>query len=110
MSLTIARLASTRALRFIPVPTPRWPDLLCVYFTSDRMLFCSKMFAAHVAPELAGARAQDSAFDEGGWDVYGQDWKYYHDCMLAPVARQATGRACLRAHTLGFLGRGHSPM
>lgn len=31
---------------------------------------------------------QGSPLDEGGWEAYGEDWKYFFDCMLAPVARQ----------------------
>lgn len=34
----------------------------------------------------AGAQAFDSV---GGWDAYADDWRYFFDCMLAPVARQA---------------------
>ena len=33
----------------------------------------------------------ESAKDVGGWDMYGQDWRHYFDCMLAPVAKQAAG-------------------
>lgn len=51
---------------------------------------CPQLFAAHVAPEAAGAPG-GVPWDEGGWDVYGHDWQHYYDCMLAPVARQAVG-------------------
>ena len=74
----------------IPTPTPRWPDLLCAYNSSSRMLFTSKLFSAHVAPTAVGAPA-DSPFDLGGWEAYEPDWHYFFDCMLAPVARQAAG-------------------
>ena len=81
-------------LQLIPVPTPRWPDLLCVYHKTDRLLFTSNMFSAHVAPSVVNTSGE-SAADVGGWDMYGQDWRHYYDCMLAPVAKQAAG-LCLR--------------
>lgn len=78
-------------LQLIPVPTPRWPDLLCVYHKTDRLLFTSNMFSAHVAPSVVNTSGE-SAADVGGWEMYGQDWRHYYDCMLAPVAKQAAGR------------------
>lgn len=30
----------------------------------------------------------DTDFDRGGWDVYGEHWRFFYDCMLAPVAKQ----------------------
>ncbi|GAB4823919.1 hypothetical protein N2152v2_010965 [Parachlorella kessleri] len=94
---------SRKELRFVPVPTPRWPDLLvvcseadsllfssnlfslAVYSEGDQLLFSSNLFSAHVAPEVAGPRG----LDDGGWRALGEDWRHYFDCMLAPVARQA---------------------
>ncbi len=35
-------------LQLVPSPTPRWPDLLMAYMPSERLLFTSKMFSAHV--------------------------------------------------------------
>ena len=80
------------ALTLIPAPTPRWPDLLCAYSRPHRMMFTSKLFCAHVSQT---AIAQGALADEGGWDVYGRDWQHYFDCMLAPVARQASSTALL---------------
>ena len=77
-------------LQLLPVPTPRWPDLLCVYSPEDNLLFSSKLFSAHVAPSLAGTSGE-AAVDVGGWDVFGSDWRHFYDCMLAPVAKQAAG-------------------
>ena len=59
---------------------------LAVYSPADQVLFSSNFFSAHAAPASPGS----SAFDDGGWAAYGPDWQYYFDCMLAPVARQAT--------------------
>ena len=28
--------------------------------------------------------------DLGGWDSYGEDWRYFYDCMLSPVPRQVS--------------------
>lgn len=85
-------------LSFIPVPTPRWPDLAAVYFEQDKVLFSSSFFAAHIAPQHAqqptssdgdSDSSAGDCFDHGGWEVYGDAWRYYFDCMLAPAARQA---------------------
>jgi flavorubredoxin/flavin reductase (DIM6/NTAB) family NADH-FMN oxidoreductase RutF len=97
-------LSNGTPLRFIPVPTPRWPELTAVYLPEDKALITSEWFAAHVAPtSVAGTNEggkggePSTAFDEGGWDRYGDDWRHYFDCMLAPAARQsAAGLARLR--------------
>ncbi|KAG2496624.1 hypothetical protein HYH03_005445 [Edaphochlamys debaryana] len=70
-------------LQVFLTPTPRWPDLLVVHDPHSRVLFSSKLFAAHVAPP------EGEPLDEGGWEAYGDDWRYYFECMLAPSARQA---------------------
>jgi flavorubredoxin len=41
-------LGEETSLKLIPCPTPRWPDLLVAYSPSDRLLFTSKLFSAHV--------------------------------------------------------------
>lgn len=81
----------TGSLILVPAPTPRWPDLLCAYSRTHKMMFTSKLFCAHVSQT---AIAQGAVADEGGWDVYGRDWQHYFDCMLAPVARQASSTPC----------------
>lgn len=41
-------------------------------------------------PGVVPGTQASSASDEGaGWEAYGDEWKYYFDCMIAPVARQA---------------------
>ena len=80
---TTISLGGGETLKFFPIPTPRWPDLIAAYSTADRVLFSSSFFAAHEA-----AKAGSSAFDDSGWDAYGSSWRYYFDCMLAPAARQ----------------------
>lgn len=34
-------------------------------------------------------QANSSAFDVGAWETYGDHWRYFFDCMLAPMATQA---------------------
>lgn len=78
-----------RRLRFIPIPTPRWPDLVAVHSEEDGILFSSNFFSAHTS-DVGGAPVggRRSAADLGGWERYGADWQYYYDCMMTPVARQ----------------------
>lgn len=70
-------------LRVELTPTPRWPDLIVAYYPPSRVLFSSKLFSAHVSPP------DGQVEDVGGWERYGEDWKYFFDCMLAPSAIQA---------------------
>jgi flavorubredoxin/flavin reductase (DIM6/NTAB) family NADH-FMN oxidoreductase RutF len=69
-----------KELAFTPVPTPRWPDAVVVHDRTAGVLFTGQLFSAHVACA--------EAFDEGGMDAYGEDWRYFFECMLAPVAKQ----------------------
>lgn len=92
-NLRILVICRNSSLQLIPVPTPRWPDLLCVYHQTDKLLFTSKLFSAHVAPSVVNTSGETAA-DTGGWDMYGQDWRHFYECMLAPVAKQAAGLSC----------------
>jgi flavorubredoxin/flavin reductase (DIM6/NTAB) family NADH-FMN oxidoreductase RutF len=95
-------------LELVPVPTPRWPDLLVAVDREARVAFTSKLFGAHVSPSVAlagggsdGSGGGDGKGDApttrpttagdapGGWAAYGPDWRHYYDCMLAPVASSA---------------------
>lgn len=79
-----------RKLQAICTPTPRWPDLMVVYDPGSRVAFTSKLFSAHVAPCTISEEAGSQAFDcIGTWDAYAEHWRYFFDCMLAPVAKQA---------------------
>lgn len=108
LNVTVAKAGATYTtttgdeLAFIPIPTPRWPDLLCTYDPQKKKLFSSKFFSAHANPLLIG-KDPDSVCDLGGWDLYYGDWRHYFDCMLAPVAKQAAGKD---ATTLGKLMQG----
>lgn len=74
-------LGEGHKLEFILTPTPRWPDGMCTYDPATQLIFTHKLFSAHVLSE--------NHFDLGGWDSYGEDWRYFYDCMLSPVPRQA---------------------
>ncbi|MEW5312660.1 MAG: hypothetical protein WDW38_004276 [Sanguina aurantia] len=78
---------SANVLQLVLTPTPRWPDLMCVHYPQQQLIFTSQLLSSHAAPSVVGSR--NSAFDVGGWDVYGNDWHHFFDCMLAPVAKQA---------------------
>ncbi|EFJ22482.1 hypothetical protein SELMODRAFT_416274 [Selaginella moellendorffii] len=71
---------------FVLTPTPRWPDGMCTYDPSSQLLFTQKLFSAYICTE--------NDFDIGGWEAYGEHWRYFYECMLGPVAKQA--KAALR--------------
>lgn len=93
--LTVAKaghvitISEGNTLETILTPTPRWPDLMCVHYPKRRLLFTSKLFSAHVAPNSGSRQSSGSPFDIGGWTAYEDDWQHFFDCMLAPVAKQA---------------------
>ena len=72
-----------RTLRFTLAPTPRWPDLIFARDEKSQTLFTSKFFSAHVG-------TMEGHGDEGGLETFGEDWRFYFDCLLAPMARQVS--------------------
>jgi flavorubredoxin len=46
------------SLSVVLTPTPRWPDLMCLYDGDQKVMFTSKLFGAHVAPALAGSKVR----------------------------------------------------
>eukprot|EP01018_Ginkgo_biloba_P021910 Gb_29526 [translate_table: standard] len=74
-------LGGGHKLQFILTPTPRWPDGMCTYDPITQLIFTHKLFSAHVCT--------DDDYDIGGWEAYGEDWRFFYDCMLSPVSRQA---------------------
>ncbi|NJL86694.1 MAG: flavin oxidoreductase [Leptolyngbyaceae cyanobacterium SM1_1_3] len=72
-------LGQGHQLRFVPVPTPRWPDGLWTYDPYSQVLYTDKFFGAHVCDELV--------YDLG-WEALLEDRRYYFDCLMAPSARQ----------------------
>lgn len=77
-------LGGGRTLNFITAPTPRWPDALCTYDTHTGLLFSNKFFGCHVCDQEG-----KPGVDLGGWESYGEDWKYYYECLIKPVSKQA---------------------
>ena len=76
-----------RSLDFVTAPTPRWPDAVVTYDTASKFLFTSKLFSAHVATDAARPTDADAS---DGFEEYLADWRYFFDCMLAPMARPAS--------------------
>lgn len=74
-------LGGGHKLQFILTPTPRWPDGMCTYDPATQLIFTHKFFSAHVC--------SDNDFDIGGWEVFGEDWNFFYDCMLSPAVQQA---------------------
>jgi flavorubredoxin/flavin reductase (DIM6/NTAB) family NADH-FMN oxidoreductase RutF len=72
-------LGKGHVLKFIPMPSPRWPSGLCTYDGQTQILYSNKLFGAH----LCG----DEVFDED-WDLLKEDQRYYFDCLMAPHATQ----------------------
>ncbi|MEM9002928.1 MAG: diflavin flavoprotein [Cyanobacteria bacterium P01_F01_bin.86] len=68
-------------LRFIPIPTPRWPDGLWTYDSYTQTLFSNKFFGVH--------RCDNAVYDLS-WKELLEDRRYYFDCLMAPNARQVT--------------------
>jgi flavorubredoxin/flavin reductase (DIM6/NTAB) family NADH-FMN oxidoreductase RutF len=81
-------LGPARALAFTLAPTPRWPDAMLAHDAATATLFSGKLFSAHVG-DAPDAGSDASPFDDGGTDVFGTDWRFFFDTLLAPVARQA---------------------
>ena len=73
------RLANGFSLCLIPAPTPRWPGALMAFEESTGLLMSSKFFSAHICSE-AFAEANRSSTEE--------DRRWFHDCLMAPMARQ----------------------
>ncbi|KAG0569774.1 hypothetical protein KC19_6G115700 [Ceratodon purpureus] len=74
-------LGGGHKLQFLLTPTPRWPDGMCIYDPANQLLFSNKLFSAHVCGE--------SGLDDEGWEEYAEDWRFFFDCMLSPVPKQA---------------------
>jgi len=89
-------------LQFIPTPSPRWPDSLCTYDPQTEILYTDKFFGAHIC--------SDQVFDEG-WTIFGEDRRYYYDCLMAPHARQVeTALEKLSEYQARLYATGHGPL
>lgn len=74
-------LGQGHRLRFILVPTPRWPEGLWTYDEYTQVLFSNKFFGMHRC---------DSAVYDLSWKDLLDDRRYYFDCLMAPNARQVS--------------------
>ena len=72
-------LGEGHELKFMPVPTPRWPDGLATYDPSTYTLYTDKFFSAHICG--------DDAYDLH-WEDLLEDRRYYFDTVMAPNAKQ----------------------
>ncbi|MEM6836326.1 MAG: diflavin flavoprotein [Cyanobacteria bacterium P01_C01_bin.120] len=95
-------LGKGHQLRFIRVPTPRWPEGLWTYDESTRVLFSSKFFGMHLC---------DSAVFDLSWHDSLEDRRYYFDCLMAPNARQvSTALEKLEDFSLSMFAPVHGPV
>jgi flavorubredoxin/flavin reductase (DIM6/NTAB) family NADH-FMN oxidoreductase RutF len=72
-------LGQGHELKFLFLPTPRWPDGICTYDPQTRILYSDKLFGVH----LCG----DELFDED-WKQLDIDRHYYFNCLHASQAKQ----------------------
>ena len=77
-------LGGDRVLEFTTAPTPRWPDTVVTFDNQSKYLFTSKLFSAHVATDSDKPCDCDAT---DGFEEFLADWRYFFDCMLAPMAR-----------------------
>jgi flavorubredoxin/flavin reductase (DIM6/NTAB) family NADH-FMN oxidoreductase RutF len=98
----ILNLGKHHQLKFITTPTPRWPDRMCTYDESTKILYTDKLFGAHVCG--------DQVFDEG-WEIFLEDRRYYFDCLMSPAAKQIeTALDRLSEFSVQFYAPGHGPL
>lgn len=70
-------LGKGHVLKFLPTPSPRWPEALCTYDQQTQILFTDKLFGAHICGE--------EVFDDH-WETFKEDQRYYFNCLMAPHA------------------------
>jgi flavorubredoxin/flavin reductase (DIM6/NTAB) family NADH-FMN oxidoreductase RutF len=70
-------LGQGHVLKFLPIPSPRWPEGLCTYDQKTQILYTDKLFGAHICG--------DEVFDDN-WEALKEDQRYYFNCLMAPHA------------------------
>ncbi|MDH6060507.1 diflavin flavoprotein [Chrysosporum bergii ANA360D] len=71
-------LGGGHVLKFLPIPSPRWPEGLCTYDQQTQILYTDKLFGAHVCG--------DQVFDDHP-EAFQEDQRYYYNCLMAPQAQ-----------------------
>lgn len=95
-------LGKGHRLRFIPVPTPRWPEALWTYDEYTQVLYSNKFFGMHLC---------DSAVYDLSWQDLLSDRRHYYDCLMAPNARQVSvALDKLSAFTVRMFAPVHGPI
>ncbi|QXE21984.1 flavin reductase domain protein FMN-binding protein [Richelia sinica FACHB-800] len=70
-------LGQGHVLKFLPTPSPRWPEALCTYDQKTQVLYTGKLFGAHICG--------DEMFDDKR-ESFKEDQRYYFNCLMAPHA------------------------
>ncbi|OKH51303.1 flavin oxidoreductase [Calothrix sp. HK-06] len=95
-------LGRGHVLKFIPIPSPRWPEGLCTYDQQTQILYTDKLFSAHVCG--------DEIFDED-WDKFKEDQRYYYDSVMAPNASHIKpALEKISDYQVRMLACGHGPL
>ncbi|WP_008312511.1 diflavin flavoprotein [Leptolyngbya sp. PCC 6406] len=95
-------LGQGHCLRFLPVPTARWPGGLWSYDDYTQTLFSDKFFGLH--------RCEDAIYDLNPAALQ-EDRRYYFDCLMAPSVRQVSvALDRLEGLTPRLLAPGHGPL
>ncbi len=70
-------LGKGHVLKFLPTPSPRWPEALCTYDQQTQILYTDKLFGSHICG--------DEVFDDNS-EAFKEDQRYYFNCLMAPHA------------------------
>ncbi|MBD0336581.1 MAG: diflavin flavoprotein [Cyanobacteria bacterium Co-bin13] len=95
-------LGQSHRLKFLAVPTPRWPDGMVTFDPATRILYSDKLFGVHVC--------SDAVWDED-WKGLDADRRHYFGCLHATQAKQVTDwldRA--EAFPARYWAPGHGPI
>lgn len=67
-------LGKGHVLKFLPTPSPRWPEALCTYDQKTQILYTDKLFGVHICG--------DEVFDDHP-ETFKEDQRYYFNCLMA---------------------------
>lgn len=95
-------LGQGHKLRFLAVPTPRWPDGLCTYDPANQIFYSDKLLGAHLCA--------DALWDEQGPQLE-TDRRHYFDCLHSTQTRQvAAVLQQVETLPLDIIAPGHGPL